>query len=386
MGVRRGQTSASPTLRPRLRSASATAPSTPSTWAPGGGVLCGYQAVKEALPDQAEEFSGRGEQAAFSWLFEGYGWALQAGQDMTDLLREIGTVVTVSLLSGELHRHSGSQYKCLNRAVHHGTHTFQGASFRDGERAKQLRRFSITTLRNFGVGKRGIEERILEETRFLLEALRGMKGLPFDPTYFLSRTVSNVISSVVFGDRFDYEDKEFPSLLSMCRGVWGSPGPAPPVQAFTETLSQPVKQKVYWTTGTQPKIKLVGYTQSQLGSEFDMGAGSCVCRSIVIQRKPTVRECRVSVAMANSNARDCILSSVHPASIQSHSLPAGGAGPDPDLSSHGINPESLPACRGGQGRILISAPMGSIQSHSLTAVGRFDKTLSYPLLVVSFPS
>ncbi|CAM4614462.1 unnamed protein product, partial [Lepidochelys kempii] len=217
----------------------------------GGGVLCGYQAVKEALPDQAEEFSGRGEQAAFSWLFEGY-----------------------------------------------------GASFRDGERAKQLRRFSITTLRNFGVGKRGIEERILEETRFLLEALRGMKGLPFDPTYFLSRTVSNVISSVVFGDRFDYEDKEFPSLLSMCRGVWGSPGPAPPVQAFTETLSQPVKQKVYWTTGTQPKIKLVGYTQSQLGSEFDMGAGSCVCRSIVIQRKPTVRECRVSVAMANSNARD----------------------------------------------------------------------------------
>ncbi|CAM5172594.1 unnamed protein product, partial [Eretmochelys imbricata] len=92
------------------------------------------------------------------------------------------------------------------------------ASFRDGERAKQLRRFSITTLRNFGVGKRGIEERILEETHFLLEALRGMKGLPFDPTYFLSRTVSNVISSVVFGDRFDYEDKEFPSLLSMCHG------------------------------------------------------------------------------------------------------------------------------------------------------------------------
>ncbi|CAM5172595.1 unnamed protein product [Eretmochelys imbricata] len=36
-------------------------------------MLCGYQAVKEALLDQAEEFSGRGEQAAFSRLFEGYG-------------------------------------------------------------------------------------------------------------------------------------------------------------------------------------------------------------------------------------------------------------------------------------------------------------------------
>ncbi|CAM4700344.1 unnamed protein product [Caretta caretta] len=125
-------------------------------------VLCGYQAVKEALLDQAEDFGGRGKQATFDWIFRGY-----------------------------------------------------GVAFSNGERAKQLRRFSITWLRNFGVGKRGIEERILEETRFLLEALRGTKGLPFDPTYFLSRTVSNVISSVVFGDRFDYEDKEFLSLLYM---------------------------------------------------------------------------------------------------------------------------------------------------------------------------
>ena len=36
-------------------------------------VLCGQKAVKEALVDQAEEFSDRGEQATFSWLFRGYG-------------------------------------------------------------------------------------------------------------------------------------------------------------------------------------------------------------------------------------------------------------------------------------------------------------------------
>ena len=36
-------------------------------------VLCGYDAVKEALLDQAEEFSGRGEQATFNWIFKGYG-------------------------------------------------------------------------------------------------------------------------------------------------------------------------------------------------------------------------------------------------------------------------------------------------------------------------
>lgn len=40
-------------------------------------------------------------------------------------------------------------------------------------------------------------------------------GSPIEPTFFLSRTVSNVISSVVFGSRFDYEDKQFLKLLQM---------------------------------------------------------------------------------------------------------------------------------------------------------------------------
>ncbi|XP_060222475.1 cytochrome P450 2A8 isoform X1 [Meriones unguiculatus] len=125
-------------------------------------VLWGYDAVKAALMDQAEEFSGRGEQAFFDWFFKGY-----------------------------------------------------GVVFSSGERAKQLRRFSIATLRDFGFGKRGIEERIIEETSFLIQAFRDTDGACIDPTFFMSRTVSNVISSLVFGDRFEYDNEEFLSLLGM---------------------------------------------------------------------------------------------------------------------------------------------------------------------------
>lgn len=45
-------------------------------------VLCGHEAVKEALVDQAEEFSGRGEQATFDWLFKGYGEEAPGGGHM----------------------------------------------------------------------------------------------------------------------------------------------------------------------------------------------------------------------------------------------------------------------------------------------------------------
>uniref|UniRef100_A0A670ZLX4 Cytochrome P450 2G1-like n=1 Tax=Pseudonaja textilis TaxID=8673 RepID=A0A670ZLX4_PSETE len=124
-------------------------------------VLCGHDTVKEALVDQAEEFSGRGE------------------------------ITRPRAASRE-------------------------AGFSSGRRSWwELRRFSLTTLRNFGMGKRSIEERIQEEAQCLVEEIRRTKGQPFDPTFFLSRTVSNVISSVVFGSRFDYEDKTFLSLLRM---------------------------------------------------------------------------------------------------------------------------------------------------------------------------
>ncbi|XP_052568876.1 cytochrome P450 2A8 isoform X2 [Peromyscus californicus insignis] len=90
-----------------------------------------------------------------------------------------------------------------------------GVLLSSGERSKQLRRFSISTLRDFGFGKRGIEERIIEEAGFLIQAFRDTNGANIDPTFYMSRTVSNVISSIVFGDRFEYDNKEFLSLLGM---------------------------------------------------------------------------------------------------------------------------------------------------------------------------
>ncbi|XP_027696323.1 cytochrome P450 2C23-like [Vombatus ursinus] len=125
-------------------------------------VLHGYNIVKEALIDQGDGFAERGIIPVFEDVVKG-----------------------------------------------------QGVVFSHGERWKQIRRFSLMTLRNFGMGKRSIEERVQEEAQCLVEELRKTKGQPIDPTFILGCTPCNVICSILFHDRFKYNDEKFLNLMTL---------------------------------------------------------------------------------------------------------------------------------------------------------------------------
>ncbi|XP_057230319.1 cytochrome P450 2G1-like isoform X3 [Malurus melanocephalus] len=99
--------------------------------------------------------------------------------------------------------------------VPHASVPAQGVVFSDGERWRQLRRFSLTVLRDFGMGKRSIESRIQEEAQELLQEFQKTQGKAFDPTFLLSCAVSNIICSIVFGSRFDYHDPEFLEMMQL---------------------------------------------------------------------------------------------------------------------------------------------------------------------------
>uniref|UniRef100_A0A2K5WFH1 unspecific monooxygenase n=1 Tax=Macaca fascicularis TaxID=9541 RepID=A0A2K5WFH1_MACFA len=123
-------------------------------------VLHGYEAVKEALIDHGEKFSGRG---------------------------------------------SFPVAEKVNKGL--------GILFSNGKRWKEIRRFSLMTLRNFGMGKRSIEDRVQEEALCLVEELRKTNASPCDPTFILGCAPCNVICSVIFHNRFDYKDQRFLNLM-----------------------------------------------------------------------------------------------------------------------------------------------------------------------------
>ncbi|KAM6186611.1 cytochrome P450 2C9-like isoform 3-T3 [Rhynchocyon petersi] len=124
-------------------------------------VLCGYEAVKEALLDQGEDFSGRGYVPVFD-----------------KLNRDFGGIVSSN-----------------------------------GKKWKDIRRFTLMTLRNFGMGKRSIEDRVQQEALTLVKELRKTNASPCDPTFILSCAPCNVICSIIFQKHFDYKDKTFLCLM-----------------------------------------------------------------------------------------------------------------------------------------------------------------------------
>ncbi|XP_074471426.1 cytochrome P450 2K1-like [Sebastes fasciatus] len=101
-----------------------------------------------------------------------------------------------------------------------------GLLWANGDSWKEMRRFALTNLRDFGMGKRASEDKIIEECDHLIEVLKKYKGEAFDTTQPVNYAVSNIICSIVYGSRFEYNDPEFTSLVDRTnRGIHlvGSP-------------------------------------------------------------------------------------------------------------------------------------------------------------------
>ncbi|XP_069832017.1 cytochrome P450 2K4-like isoform X3 [Dendropsophus ebraccatus] len=125
-------------------------------------VLCGYDTIKDALINNAEVFSDRPHMPVFAKMIKDH-----------------------------------------------------GIVFANGENWKVMRRFALSTLRDYGMGKRTIEDKIIVEAECLVQKLRSYEGKPFGDFSSVNAAVTNIIVAILLGKRFDYEDPTILRLIGL---------------------------------------------------------------------------------------------------------------------------------------------------------------------------
>ena len=97
----------------------------------------------------------------------------------------------------------------------HDTCYIAGVVNTEGPPWKEQRRFALSSLRDFGMGKHSLEHKIHEELQFFTDEVKKKDGQAFDITFLMNKAISNIICSIVFGERYDYEDAYFNEMIEL---------------------------------------------------------------------------------------------------------------------------------------------------------------------------
>lgn len=133
---------------------------------------------------------------------------------------QLGTQ-TVVVINGfeNLKRAFVQQGKCFidRPQVFTFTHVGQGKGLvnSSGDVWLEHRKFAVSTLRSLGVGTSSFAEKINEELQAFCFVLDKQVGEDFDPGNFLQTAIANIVCSIAFGKRFEYNDKVFVKFLNI---------------------------------------------------------------------------------------------------------------------------------------------------------------------------
>ncbi|XP_052796153.1 cytochrome P450 2B4-like isoform X2 [Mya arenaria] len=126
--------------------------------------LFGYDAIQEAFVKRADDFSGRPD-----WLFK------------------------------DLPSH--------------------GIVFSNGTKWRAIRKFTLVALRDFGVGRTSLEEKIMREVDVAAELLRQNVEQPIEMRCIFHKMVTNIIFNIIFGKRLEYDSREFAEVSEKMQSI-----------------------------------------------------------------------------------------------------------------------------------------------------------------------
>ena len=89
-----------------------------------------------------------------------------------------------------------------------------GIVWSNGEISQTLRRLALKSFREFGLGKKSLEDRIIDEAGFVNEVLAQSNQRELNTESILRKAIENLIHSLVFVARLDYNNPKFNELMS----------------------------------------------------------------------------------------------------------------------------------------------------------------------------
>ncbi|KAM3916071.1 cytochrome P450 2W1-like [Leptodactylus fuscus] len=98
--------------------------------------------------------------------------------------------------------------------IFHAIQRGNGVFFSSGEMWRTTRRFTISNLRNLGMGKKLIEDKIIEELQFLTDKIEAYAGREFLLREFACAP-TNITLAMLFGSRFHYNDPLYLQILGL---------------------------------------------------------------------------------------------------------------------------------------------------------------------------
>ncbi|XP_048775568.2 cytochrome P450 2J6-like [Ostrea edulis] len=114
-----------------------------------------------------------------------------------------------------------------------------GLTYNSDRPWKILRRFALQALRDFGVGKKSLEDRIQEEVHVVMETLKISDGQPIRVKPLFLSAATNIICSVMFGARFQYTDDRFNELTDVLDSIFRLNAPFAKENFFPFTRNLP---------------------------------------------------------------------------------------------------------------------------------------------------
>ena len=118
------------------------------------------------------------------------------------------------------------------------------------------RRFAMNTFRYFGAGKQSFENKVSAESQLLRLEISKLQGESTELDLILNNATANVLCAVIYGQRYEYDDDQFKSLMHLIErfvkalGAGGSENTLPilallftsKTQREIDALQQPMRE------------------------------------------------------------------------------------------------------------------------------------------------